>query len=133
MVDIQSKQISEIRSTKQASLLSTLFTGKRLDTRAPPKSLFCNLSVDRPWKLRFFEHFCAGQLFRQLLQRDIAASFALAWLSLWERFAFEENIFLEVVEQHYKRILLRPAAYLYHLDYEDWLNGTVKVNLITRF
>jgi hypothetical protein len=133
MVDIQSKQVSEIRSTKQASLLSTLFTGERLDTRAPPKSLFRNLSVDRPWKLRFFEYFFAGQLFRQLLQRDIAASFALAWRSLWERFAFEENIFLESVARHDKRILLRPAAYLYHTDYDDWLNGTVKVNLITRF
>lgn len=52
-VSIESKPISEIRSTKQKLSFSTLLSQQRIDNRAPPRSLFPALSKDRPWKLRW--------------------------------------------------------------------------------
>jgi len=132
MVDIQLKQISEIRSTKQASLLTTLLSGERLDTRAPPKTLFPTLSKDRPWKLRWYQHQKGDSVRHFLIHRDVAASFALAWLSLWERYAYEENLFRTYVLRSPLSVLLRPAAYLYHTDYDKWIKGE-SVGKIRRF
>ena len=43
-VNISTKRISEIRSTKQALLLTTLLSHERINTRGPPQSLFPALS-----------------------------------------------------------------------------------------
>jgi hypothetical protein len=140
MVTIQNKQISEIRSTKQAPLLGALFSCERLDTVAPSKSNFPHLITDFPWKLRsfcgnvnFVSQRNAQQRRKILIQRDFSASFGLSWLSLWERYAFEENLFYELVLRNKKRILSRPAAYLFHTDYEKWKARQLKVHAISRF
>jgi len=125
-VNIQSKQISEIRSTKQALLFSALLSPERIDTRGPPQSLFPGLSKDRPWKLRWHK----GATY--IVHRDHMASCALAILGMWERYAFAHNQVQELIDPS-QCVLLRPAVYLYHSDYAKWINGTLKVNKVLRW
>lgn len=131
LVDIQSKQISEIRSSKQACFPRTLYTRQRIDTKAPPQTLFPFLEFDRPWKLRYF--YDDVHDLNVLLQRDAAASFELAWLGFWERYAFDENFFRKYVFEDQCPVLLRPAVFLFHTDYDKWKEGTLQVTKIIRF
>jgi hypothetical protein len=125
-VNIQSKQISEIRSTKQALDFTALLSHVRTDTRGPPQSLFPGLSKDRPWKLRWVK----GNDF--VVHRDHMASCALAFLGMWERYAFAHNQLQELIDPAYS-VLPRPAVYLYHTDYAKWTEGTLKANKALRW
>ncbi len=125
-VRIQSKRISEIRSTKQKLSFAALLSHERIDTRGPPRSLFPGLSKDRPWKLRW----CKGD--SHIVHRDQMASCALAILGLWERYAFAYNQIQEAIDAS-RCVLLRPAIYLYHTDYDKWCNGTLEINKTQRW
>ncbi len=125
-VSIQSKRISEIRSTKQALLFSTLLSQQRIDTRGPPQSRFPGLSKDRPWKLRWHKNAA------YIVHRDHLASCALAILGLWERYAFA-YIQLQQLVGEARMVLLRPVVYLYHTDLAKWESGTRIVNKTLRW
>jgi hypothetical protein len=120
-VNIQTKQISEILSTKQKLSFATLLSNERIDTRAPLQSLFPSLSKDRPWKLRWTKDD------QYLTHRDHMASCALDILGMWERYAFAYNQVQELIDET-RCVLLRPAVYLYHTDYDKWSEGTLKIN-----
>ena len=125
-VSIESKQISEIRSTKQKLSFSTLLNHERIDNRAPPRSVFPALSKDRPWKLRWAK----GDTY--VVHRDHAASCALALLGMWERYAYAYNQVQELADAT-RCVLLRPSVYLYHTDYAKWNEGTLHINNTQRW
>lgn len=125
-VSIQSKRISEIRSTKQKLSFAALLSHERIDTRGPPQSIFPGLSKDRPWKLRWAK----GD--KHVVHRDHMASCALAILGMWERYAFAYNQVQELIDTS-RCVLLRPAVYLYHSDYAKSENGTLQNNQTCRW
>ncbi len=121
-VNIQHKQISEIRSTKQLLHFSSFLTNERLDTVGPPRTIFNSLVEDRPWKLRW------SKGHKVIFQRDHMASCALAILCMWEKHATNYN------SLNVNKVLLRPVVYLYHTDYKKWKNDEIKnVGEIIRF
>ena len=125
-VSIQSKRISEIRSTKQKLSFAALLSHERIDTQGPPQSLFPGLAMDRPWKLRWSK----GDDY--VVHRDHMASCALAILGMWERYAFAYNQIQEHIDAS-RCVLLRPAVYLYHTDYDKWSNGTLQIKNTLRW
>ena len=60
------------------------------------------------------------------------ASCALAFLGLWERFAVAYNQ-MQSQRDASLSVLLRPAVYLYHTDYNKWVAEGVECENIVQW
>ena len=51
---------------------------------------------------------------------------------MWERYAFVYNQHQNLIDNT-RCVLLRPAVYLYHTDYDKWRDGTLNINNTLRW
>jgi hypothetical protein len=134
------KETSEVRSSRHlGTRLRTILTGERINTCAPSKEDFGSLRHAASWKLRTAkaEDFNEDQP-RYIVQRDHLGSFAIAWLGWWERKAFAYNQYVKFCGSNTGNgeadrtpfVLPRPAAYLFHTNYQAWQGGVVDVDNI---